>query len=183
MSALPHGANTDAVLAALDSCDRTTVLGRRDFAVLTLMALLGWNPAPGRRRLDRISRHRKNRNQPRPLPTTRRPQRIQRRKCAGSKAVPTRHLYLSHTKPPRAARRSHPAEPLCTARVSEAELLPGDLVFYGNPNTKIHHVGLYIDAGQMIDAPTFGKPVGVRPIRYRGDDFVGGGRVALRPVL
>jgi cell wall-associated NlpC family hydrolase len=23
-------------------------------------------------------------------------------------------------------------------------LLPGDLVFYGNPNTKIHHVGLYM---------------------------------------
>jgi cell wall-associated NlpC family hydrolase len=66
-----------------------------------------------------------------------------------------------------------------TTRLTEAELQPGDLVFYGNPNTKIHHVGLYIGDGQMIDAATFGKPVGVRPIRYRGDDFAGGGRVSL----
>jgi hypothetical protein len=29
----------------------------------------------------------------------------------------------------------------------------------------------------MIDAPTFGKPVGVRPIRHRGDDFAGSDRV------
>jgi hypothetical protein len=29
----------------------------------------------------------------------------------------------------------------------------------------------------MIDAPTFGKPVGIHPIRYQGDDFAGGGRV------
>ena len=58
-----------------------------------------------------------------------------------------------------------------------AELRPGDLIFYGNPNTKIHHVGLYIGGAQMIDAPTYGKPVGIRPIRYPGDDFAGGGRV------
>ncbi|MGC7097651.1 C40 family peptidase, partial [Amycolatopsis lurida] len=38
-------------------------------------------------------------------------------------------------------------------------LLPGDLVFYGNPSTKIHHVGLYIGNGKMINAPTFGQPV------------------------
>jgi cell wall-associated NlpC family hydrolase len=57
------------------------------------------------------------------------------------------------------------------------ELQPGDLVFYGNPNTKIHHVGLYIGNGQMIDARTYGKPVGIRPIRSLGDDFAGGGRV------
>lgn len=65
-----------------------------------------------------------------------------------------------------------------TIRVSRAELQPGDLVFYGNPNTKIHHVGIYIGNGQMIDAPTFGEPVGIRPVR-RGpnDDFAGGGRI------
>jgi cell wall-associated NlpC family hydrolase len=65
---------------------------------------------------------------------------------------------------------------LATTRVGEAELLPGDLVFYGNPIIKIHHVGLYLGGGLMIDAPTFGKPVGVHPVRYRGDDFAGGGR-------
>jgi cell wall-associated NlpC family hydrolase len=64
-----------------------------------------------------------------------------------------------------------------TARVTETELRPGDLVFYGNPNTKIHHVGLYIGNGQMIDAPRYGKPVGIRPIHNRGDNFAGGGRV------
>lgn len=67
--------------------------------------------------------------------------------------------------------------------VPEAELLLGDLVFYGNPETKIHYVGPYIGAGQMVDTPTFGKPVGVRPIRYRGDDFAGGGRVTGRSWL
>ena len=36
--------------------------------------------------------------------------------------------------------------------------MPGDLVFYGNPTTKIHHVGLYIGAGKMIHAPDRGNP-------------------------
>jgi cell wall-associated NlpC family hydrolase len=56
-------------------------------------------------------------------------------------------------------------------------LLPGDLVFYGNAN-KIHHVGLYIGGGQMINAPTFGKPVQVGPYRYTNDDFYGATRPA-----
>ncbi|GAA5109015.1 C40 family peptidase [Haloechinothrix salitolerans] len=65
-----------------------------------------------------------------------------------------------------------------TARVSEAELQPGDLVFYGNPNIKVHHVGIYIGNGQMIDAPTFGEPIGIRPVRWgANDDFAGGGRL------
>jgi cell wall-associated NlpC family hydrolase len=63
-----------------------------------------------------------------------------------------------------------------TARVSETELRPGDLVFYGNPNTKIHHVGLYIGNRQMIDAPSAGKHVGVRSI-HDPEGFTGGGRV------
>lgn len=36
-------------------------------------------------------------------------------------------------------------------------LLPGYLVFYGNPNTKIRHVGIYIGRGFMVDAPDFGQ--------------------------
>lgn len=55
-------------------------------------------------------------------------------------------------------------------------LQPGDLVFYGNPNTKIHHVGLYIGGGLMINAPTFGQPVQIEPYRYNGDDYVGATR-------
>ncbi len=61
-----------------------------------------------------------------------------------------------------------------TPRVDQ--LRPGDLVFYGNPATKIHHVGLYIGNGQMINAPTFGQPVQVEPYRSPGDHFAGAGR-------
>jgi len=41
LSGLPVGAEDDAVAALLACCDRTTPLGRRDFAVLLLMARLG----------------------------------------------------------------------------------------------------------------------------------------------
>lgn len=51
----------------------------------------------------------------------------------------------------------------------------GDLVFYGNPSA-IHHVGLYIGNGQMINAPTFGMAVQVASYRLPGDDFAGAGR-------
>jgi len=58
------------------------------------------------------------------------------------------------------------------------DLQPGDLVFYANnladPST-IHHVGIYIGAGNMIDAPYTGAFVRVTPF-LRGD-FIG----AVRP--
>ncbi|SFP29691.1 Cell wall-associated hydrolase, NlpC family [Amycolatopsis arida] len=54
----------------------------------------------------------------------------------------------------------------------------GDLVFYGNPATKIHHVGLYIGNQQMVDAPTFGQAVQVHPYRKPNDDYAGAGRPA-----
>lgn len=50
-------------------------------------------------------------------------------------------------------------------------LAPGDLVFYGHP---IHHVGLYVGAGQMIHAPHTGDVVRVSSI-YRSD-FTGAAR-------
>lgn len=53
----------------------------------------------------------------------------------------------------------------------------GDLVFFGNPAGKIHHVGIYIGNGQMIDAPTFGQAVQVHPYQKPGDDFAGAGRI------
>jgi cell wall-associated NlpC family hydrolase len=40
--------------------------------------------------------------------------------------------------------------------VSRTDLQPGDLVFFGNP---IHHVGIYIGDGKMIDAAGTGKDV------------------------
>ncbi|GAA1895268.1 NlpC/P60 family protein [Streptantibioticus ferralitis] len=57
-------------------------------------------------------------------------------------------------------------------------LEPGDLVFYGNPDGGIHHVGLYVGNGQMIDAPRPHVPIRIEPYRYSGDDYAG----ATRPV-
>jgi NlpC/P60 family/Transglycosylase SLT domain len=54
-----------------------------------------------------------------------------------------------------------------------ADLQPGDLVFYAynlaDPAT-IHHVGIYIGAGNMIDAPHRGAFVRITPF-MRGDFF------------
>ncbi len=59
-------------------------------------------------------------------------------------------------------------------------LVPGDLVFYGTPGN-IHHVGLYIGGGLMINAPTFGQPVQIANYRYPGDDYAGATRPATSP--
>jgi cell wall-associated NlpC family hydrolase len=54
-------------------------------------------------------------------------------------------------------------------------LMPGDLVFYGTPQN-IHHVGLYLGKGKMINAPTFGIPVRIDNYRHGGDDYAGATR-------
>ncbi len=56
-------------------------------------------------------------------------------------------------------------------RVTRAQLLPGDLVFFtgaGGPSPG--HVGVYIGNGQMIDAQQSGVPVAVHPLQ---SDYVG----------
>ncbi|GHH32201.1 C40 family peptidase [Lentzea cavernae] len=73
---------------------------------------------------------------------------------------------------PRTAHTQHDAGPLVAAG---EPLLPGDLVFYGTPRD-IHHVGLYIGAGQMVHAPTFGQVVQIGPYRWAGDDYYGATR-------
>lgn len=64
--------------------------------------------------------------------------------------------------------------------VPQSELQPGDLVFYddgtGNP-ARIHHVGMYVGAGKMVDAPTEGQLVDVRSIRGDGH-YIGARRIA-----
>jgi cell wall-associated NlpC family hydrolase len=50
-------------------------------------------------------------------------------------------------------------------------------VFYGTP-AYIHHVGLYLGAGLMIDAPDFGQVVKIEPYRHPGDDYAGATRPA-----
>ena len=54
-----------------------------------------------------------------------------------------------------------------------SDLLPGDLVFFGR--TDVHHVGLYIGDGLMINAPHTGTVVQVSPIWW--SDLAGFGRV------
>ena len=61
-----------------------------------------------------------------------------------------------------------------TSRVTIADLLPGDLVFYGTPKD-VYHVGIYIGGGQMIDAPETGEDVHIQTIY--GPNLLGGGRV------
>lgn len=56
-------------------------------------------------------------------------------------------------------------------------LLPGDLVCYGTP-ARVHHVGMVIGRGRMVNAPTFGRPVQTAYYRWAGDDFLGSSRPA-----
>lgn len=58
-----------------------------------------------------------------------------------------------------------------TKRVARESLQPGDLVFFGSP---IHHVGMYVGNGNMINSPQTGEYVGVRSMNRR--DYVGAGR-------
>jgi cell wall-associated NlpC family hydrolase len=50
-------------------------------------------------------------------------------------------------------------------------LQPGDLVFYGSP---IHHVGLYIGGGQMIDSPHTGAVSRIASIYGMGETPMAG---------
>jgi len=65
------------------------------------------------------------------------------------------------------------------AHVDPAHLLPGDLVFFGsdpgNPGT-IHHVGMYVGGGLMVNAPYTGAQVRIEPVRASG--YVGATRPA-----
>jgi cell wall-associated NlpC family hydrolase len=51
-------------------------------------------------------------------------------------------------------------------RVTANQMLPGDLVLFG---ADIHHVGMYIGAGYMIDAPYTGAYVRIDKISSAGD--------------
>lgn len=58
-----------------------------------------------------------------------------------------------------------------TRRVSRDQLQPGDLVFYGSP---IHHAGMYVGNGQMVESPRTG--LSVRVVSMNRSDYVGAGR-------
>jgi cell wall-associated NlpC family hydrolase len=55
--------------------------------------------------------------------------------------------------------------------VARADLQPGDMVFFGHP---VHHVGMYVGDGLMINAPSFGEPVRVQAL---DSDYEGGRRI------
>jgi cell wall-associated NlpC family hydrolase len=61
---------------------------------------------------------------------------------------------------------------------ARSELLPGDLVFFSHDPTNsraIHHVGIYVGGGYMIDAPRTGAVIRFDPID--GADYFGATRV------
>ena len=77
----------------------------------------------------------------------------------------------------RAGGRSLPhssrAQYAATSRVPLSAIQPGDLVFYGTP---IHHMGIYVGGGTMVEASQTGTPVRYASIYRR--DMVGVGRVS-----
>ena len=62
--------------------------------------------------------------------------------------------------------------------MSRDELLPGDLVFFGDSSSP-HHVGMYIGDGNMIHAPQTGDVVKISSINteYRISQYAGAVRV------
>ncbi|MDQ3569745.1 MAG: NlpC/P60 family protein [Actinomycetota bacterium] len=76
----------------------------------------------------------------------------------------------------RAGGRSLPhssrAQFAATSRVPLSQIQPGDLVFYGSP---IHHMGIYVGGGTMVEASQTGTPVRYASIYRR--DMAGVGRV------
>ncbi|MGF9755810.1 C40 family peptidase, partial [Microvirga sp. 0TCS3.31] len=48
-----------------------------------------------------------------------------------------------------------------STKITAADLVPGDLVFWGSSSSQssIYHVALYIGDGQIIHAPRTGRPV------------------------
>ncbi|HEY0582066.1 MAG TPA: NlpC/P60 family protein [Chloroflexota bacterium] len=70
-----------------------------------------------------------------------------------------------------------------TARVTQEQLQPGDLVFFSrtyiDPHDWITHVGIYVGNGLQINAPTEGQVVSIQPVfsGFWGAHFAGGGRV------
>jgi cell wall-associated NlpC family hydrolase len=59
-----------------------------------------------------------------------------------------------------------------------SSLQPGDLVFWAtDPNdpATIHHVAMYVGAGQVIEAPESGQRIKIVPMWY-GYEYIGAAR-------
>ncbi|KMO96021.1 C40 family peptidase [Streptomyces roseus] len=80
---------------------------------------------------------------------------------------------------PRTAAEQAGAGQRIPASAGFGALQPGDLIFYGyspTADSTIHHVGIYLGDGQMINAPRPGKPVGIDPVTAM-PDYAGGTRL------
>ena len=58
------------------------------------------------------------------------------------------------------------AQANCGTRISTGELLPGDLVFYGN-GSGINHVALYVGGGQVVHASNARVGITISSVNYR----------------
>lgn len=54
--------------------------------------------------------------------------------------------------------------------VAKADLIPGDLLFFGTASN-VHHVAMYIGGGNIVHAPDVGQVVKVVPISGGGSDY------------
>jgi cell wall-associated NlpC family hydrolase len=65
--------------------------------------------------------------------------------------------------------RTAAAQYAASKPIPSGKIRPGDLVFYGSSASKIHHVGIYIGGGYMIDAPRPGTKVRYSPTDSMSD--------------
>lgn len=76
--------------------------------------------------------------------------------------------------------RSAAQQAAATETITEADLKPGDLVFYNTMRRAFSHVGIYIGDGKFIHSPSIGGSVRVEDMRqsYWEKRFDGARRVA-----
>lgn len=56
-------------------------------------------------------------------------------------------------------------------KIDRSGLLPGDLVFYGNPGVFLHHVAIYVGGDRILDAPRPGEKIRLDPLE--ASDYAG----------
>ncbi len=64
-----------------------------------------------------------------------------------------------------------------STHISESQLQPGDLVFFGTSTGSIEHVGIYVGGGTMVHAPHTGATVTYQSIHYWAGEGIWFGRV------
>ncbi|MGV9892075.1 C40 family peptidase [Streptomyces sp. NPDC003395] len=67
--------------------------------------------------------------------------------------------------------RTAAAQYAASEPVKPEDMRPGDLVFYGSSASSIHHVGLYVGGGWIINAPRPGTEVRYDPMDMMSDLF------------